>query len=116
MENEECIFCKIIKKQIPCETIYEDDKVIGFMDISPEAPVHVVIIPKQHIDNLNCLKEEESEIIGHIFIVAKKIAKTLEIAQSGYRIVTNCGEDGGQSVQHLHFHLLGGRMLKWPPG
>jgi len=116
MENEDCIFCKIIKKQIPCETIYEDYKVLGFMDISPEAPVHVVIIPKEHIADLNCLKQEESEIIGHIFIVAKKIAKTLEIAESGYRIVTNCGEDGGQSVQHLHFHLLGGRSLKWPPG
>ena len=116
MEKDECIFCKIIKKQIPCDIVYEDDKVIGFKDISPEAPVHVIIIPKQHISDLNCLQQDESEIIGHIFIVAKQIAKTLGIAEDGYRIVNNCGKQGGQTVQHLHFHLLGGRMLKWPPG
>ena len=116
MEKEECIFCKIIKKQIPCDIVYEDDKVIGFKDISPEAPVHVVIIPKQHIADLNSLKQDEAEIIGHIFIVAKEIAKTLGVAENGYRIVSNCGKQGGQTVDHLHFHLLGGRMLKWPPG
>lgn len=116
LEMENCIFCKIIKKQIPCEMVYEDDKVIGFKDISPEAPVHVVIIPRQHIADLNCLKQDQAEIIGHIFIVAKNIAKSLGIAEHGYRIVSNCGEQGGQTVQHLHFHLLGGRMLKWPPG
>ena len=112
MEEEDCIFCKIVKKQIPCEMVYEDEKVIGFKDISPEAPVHVIIIPKQHIADLNCLKQDESEIIGHIFIVAKKIVRILGIADSGYRIVTNCGEQGGQTVQHIHFHLLGGRLLK----
>ena len=116
VEKEECIFCKIIKKQIPCEMLYEDDKVIGFKDISPQAPIHVIIVPKQHFADLNCLKQSESEIIGHIFIVAKEIAGTLGIAESGYRIVTNCGEQGGQTVQHIHFHLLGGRMLQWPPG
>ncbi|MCJ7690514.1 MAG: HIT domain-containing protein, partial [Clostridiaceae bacterium] len=88
----------------------------GFKDISPEAPVHVIIIPKGHTSNLNDLSDEESDIIGHIFIVAKKIAKDLGISESGYRIVSNCGEHGGQTVQHIHFHLLGGRMLKWPPG
>ncbi|HEY8803669.1 MAG TPA: histidine triad nucleotide-binding protein [Clostridium sp.] len=116
MEKEGCIFCKIIKKQIPCEMVYEDDKVIAFNDISPEAPIHVIIIPKQHIASLNSLKQDEAEIIGYIFIVAKEIVKTLGIDESGYRIVSNCGEQGGQTVQHLHFHLLGGRMLKWPPG
>ena len=116
MEKDDCIFCKIIKKQIPCEMIYEDDKVIGFKDISPQAPIHVVIIPRAHFDDLNCLNEGQSEIIGHIFIVAKEIARTLGIAESGYRIVSNCGEQGGQTVQHIHFHLLGGRMLQWPPG
>lgn len=116
MEKENCIFCKIIKKQIPCKMLYEDEKVIGFKDISPQAPVHVVIVPKKHISDLNCLNKDESEIIGHIFIVAKEIAKTLGIAESGYRVVSNCGEQGGQTVQHIHFHLLGGRMLKWPPG
>jgi len=116
VEKEKCIFCAILKKEIPCEMVYEDDKVIGFKDISPVAPVHVVIIPRQHIDNLNCLEQNGVEIIGHLFIVAKKIAKDLGIAEHGYRIVTNCGEQGGQSVEHLHFHLLGGRMLAWPPG
>jgi histidine triad (HIT) family protein len=116
MDKEDCIFCKIIKKQIPCEMVYEDDRVIGFKDISPQAPVHIVIIPKEHFDDLNCIKEEQAEILGHIFIVAKKIAQTMDIAQSGYRVVTNCGEQGGQTVEHIHFHLLGGRMLQWPPG
>jgi len=115
-KKEDCLFCKIIKKQIPCEMVYEDDKVIGFKDISPEAPVHVIIIPRRHIDDLNCLKQDEAEIIGHIFIVAKNIAKTLGIAAPGYRIVSNCGDQGGQTVKHLHFHLLGGRRLQWPPG
>lgn len=116
MNEEDCIFCKIIKKQIPCEVVYEDDKVIGFKDISPQAPVHIVIIPKEHFDDLNCIKEDQAQILGHIFIVAKKIAQSLGIAQSGYRVVTNCGEQGGQTVEHIHFHLLGGRMLQWPPG
>lgn len=116
MEKEDCIFCKIVKKQIPCEMLYEDDKVIVFKDISPQAPVHAIIIPKEHIDDLNCLNKESSSIIGHIFIVAKEMAESLGIAESGYRIVSNCGEQGGQTVQHVHFHLLGGRMLKWPPG
>lgn len=116
MEKEECIFCKIIKKQIPSEMLYEDAKVIVIKDISPQAPVHVIIIPKQHIADLNSLKQDESEIIGHIFIVAKKIAQTLGIAEDGYRIVANCGQQGGQTVQHMHFHLLGGRSLQWPPG
>ena len=116
MGREDCIFCKIIKKQIPCEIIYEDDEVMGFKDISPQAPIHIVIIPKEHFDNLNSLSEEQTKIIGHIFIVAKKIARSLGIDESGYRVVTNCGEQGGQTVEHIHFHLLGGRMLKWPPG
>lgn len=116
MEKADCIFCKIIKKQIPCEMVYEDDKVIGFKDISPQAPVHIVIIPKEHVDDVNSLSEEQSVIIGHIFIVAKEIAKILGVAESGYRVVTNCGEHGGQTVEHIHFHLLGGRMLQWPPG
>ena len=116
VNKEDCIFCKIIKNQIPCEIIYEDDKVLGFKDINPQAPVHVVIIPKEHVDDLNSLSEKGAEVVGHIFIVAKKIAKELGIAESGYRVVTNCGEAAGQSVQHIHFHLLGGRMLQWPPG
>jgi histidine triad (HIT) family protein len=116
VERIDCIFCKIAEKQIPCEMVYEDEKVIAFRDISPQAPVHVVIIPREHFDSLNSLDTTQSEIIGHIYIVAKKVAQNLGIAESGYRIVNNCGEQGGQTVQHIHFHLLGGRMLKWPPG
>lgn len=114
MDN--CIFCKIINGEIPSEKVYEDELVLSFRDISPEAPAHVLIIPKKHISSLNELKEEDGEIISHIFIVAKEIAEKLGIANSGYRIVTNCGEDGGQTVSHIHFHLLGGRSLQWPPG
>jgi len=114
MEN--CIFCKIISGQIPCERVYEDDMVLSFKDINPGAPVHVLIIPKKHISSVNDLKEEDANIIGHIFMVAKEIASKLGIEGSGYRIVTNCGEDGGQTVGHIHFHLLGGRSLQWPPG
>ena len=116
MENKDCLFCKIIKKQISSEMLYEDDKVIVIKDISPQAPVHVIIIPKEHIDNLNNLSQDQSEIIGHIYMVATKVVKTLGIAEKGYRIVSNCGEQGGQTVQHIHFHLLGGRSLNWPPG
>lgn len=113
---EDCIFCKIIKGEIPSDKVYEDEMVFSFRDISPAAPQHVLIIPKKHISNLNELTEEDSKIIAHIYIVAKKIAKELGVAESGYRIVSNCGEDGGQTVHHIHFHLLGGRTLQWPPG
>lgn len=114
MDN--CIFCNIIGGKIPSEKIYEDDKVFAFKDISPAAPVHVLIIPKQHIESINDLCEDNAAIIGHIYIAAKKIAMELGIADSGYRIVSNCGRDAGQTVFHIHFHLLGGRKLNWPPG
>lgn len=114
MEN--CIFCKIVKGEIPSNKVYEDEKVLAFKDINPEAPVHVLIIPKNHIGSVNELTEESCDIISYIFIIAKNIAQKLGIADSGYRIVTNCGEDGGQTVGHIHFHLLGGRTLQWPPG
>lgn len=112
----DCIFCKIINGEIPSEKVYEDELVLSFKDINPEAPSHVLIIPKKHISSLNELKEEDEKIISHVFMVAKEIAEKLGIANSGYRIVTNCGEDGGQTVSHIHFHLLGGRSLQWPPG
>ncbi|MCT8976249.1 histidine triad nucleotide-binding protein [Clostridium sp. CX1] len=113
---EDCIFCKIIKGDIPSDKVYEDEMVLSFRDISPAAPQHVLIIPKKHISNLNELTEEDSKIIAHIYIVAKELAKKLGIDKSGYRIVSNCGEDGGQTVHHIHFHILGGRTLQWPPG
>ncbi len=112
----DCLFCKIIAGEIPSSKVYEDDLVYAFNDISPAAPVHVLIIPKNHISSANELNEDNAAIVSHIFLVAGKIAKQLGIAENGYRIVNNCGKDGGQTVGHLHFHLLGGRNLGWPPG
>ncbi len=112
----DCLFCKIIKGEIPSAKVYEDDKVYAFRDIEPQAPVHILIIPKAHIASANELTEENASIVGHIFAVAAKIAKEEGIDEGGYRIVNNCGEDGGQTVKHLHFHMLGGRSLAWPPG
>jgi len=112
----DCLFCKIIAGDIPSAKVYEDDKVFAFRDIEPQAPTHILIIPKEHIASANELTEENASIVGHIFVVAAKIAKEEGIADGGYRIVNNCGEDGGQTVKHLHFHMLGGRSLQWPPG
>lgn len=113
MEN--CIFCKILKGEIPSEKVYEDEKVYAFKDINPEAPVHVLIIPKKHISSANELTEDNKEVIGDVYYAAQKIAKELGIADKGYRIINNCGEDGGQTVFHIHFHLMGGKKLNWPP-
>lgn len=113
---EECIFCKIIKGEIPSKKIYEDDKVLAFYDISPEAPVHFLVIPKEHIASANELTKENASVISHIFLIINKIVSELGISESGYRIVNNTGEEGGQTVHHMHFHVLGGRSLNWPPG
>lgn len=112
----DCIFCKIVKGEIPSKKIYEDDLVYAFYDISPEAPIHFLVIPKEHIKSANMISNENSHIIGHIFEVINKITSELGIAEDGYRIVNNCGVLGGQTVDHMHFHVLGGRELKWPPG
>ncbi len=114
MDN--CIFCNIIQGKIPSQKVYEDDQDFAFKDINPEAPAHVLIIPKKHIESINELDEDNAQVIGHIYVAAKKIAKELGIAESGYRVVANCGRDAGQTVFHIHFHLLGGRNLNWPPG
>ena len=113
MEN--CLFCKIAAGQIPSNKIYEDDKVLAFYDIYPQAPVHFLVIPKEHIACADQIDGTNSAIVAHIFEVIAKIAKDLKL-EKGYRIVNNCGEDGGQTVGHLHFHVLGGRLLAWPPG
>ncbi|WP_294351102.1 histidine triad nucleotide-binding protein [uncultured Clostridium sp.] len=113
---EDCIFCKIIKGEIPSKKIYEDDKVYAFYDISPEAPVHFLVIPKEHICSVNDINEENSSIISHIFLAINKIVNDLGIAENGYRIVNNTGKDGGQTVHHMHYHVLAGRNLAWPPG
>ena len=111
----DCIFCKIARNEIPSKKLYEDDEIVAFNDLEPQAPVHVLIIPKAHISSASEITAENSDIIGKIFIVAAKIAKEQGL-DKGYRIVNNCGEDGGQTVQHLHFHLLGGRKMHWPAG
>jgi histidine triad (HIT) family protein len=111
-----CLFCKIAKGEIPANIAYSDDDTIAFHDINPQAPHHVVIIPHKHIETLNDLQEEDSELIGHMAQTAAKIAKQLNIADEGYRLVINCNANAGQSVFHIHAHLLGGRKLAWPPG
>ena len=112
----DCLFCKIIDGQIPSSKVYEDEFVLAFRDIDPQAPQHIIIIPKEHIKSANDITTENSAVIGKIFEVAAKIAKDLGFADNGFRVVNNCGEDGGQTVGHLHFHLLAGRNLGWPPG
>ncbi|MEG2893349.1 MAG: histidine triad nucleotide-binding protein [Clostridium sp.] len=112
----DCLFCKIINGDIPSTKVYEDEWVYAFNDISPAAPVHVLIIPKNHIPSVNEINSSNEEIISKIFSAASKIAADLGISEGGYRIVNNCGKDGGQTVHHLHFHLIGGRSLQWPPG
>lgn len=114
MEN--CLFCKIIRGEIPCTKVYEDDNVLAFKDISPESPVHILVIPKIHIESANYITEENSSVVSNIFVAINKIVKEQGIDKIGYRVVNNCGEQGGQTVMHLHFHLLGGRNLTWPPG
>lgn len=110
----DCLFCKIIAGEIPCTKVYEDDKVFAFNDISPVAPVHVLIVPKEHIAAPSEINAENSAVVASIFEAAAKIAVQLGL-DNGWRIVANCGEDGGQTVKHLHFHLIGGKALGWPP-
>lgn len=113
---DDCIFCKIVSRQIPSRIVYEDDSILAFHDIDPKAPVHVLVIPKQHISSINEVTQENSHVIAHIFATMPRIAQQLGVKDSGYRVVVNCGKDAGQAVNHLHYHLLGGRSLTWPPG
>ena len=113
----DCIFCKIASGGIPADVVYEDDEIMAFHDLAPQAPVHVLIIPKRHIaslDDVDC-SDEHRMILGHLMSKTREIAALLGLS-NGYRIVSNCGEDAMQTVQHLHFHLLGGRKMGWPPG
>ncbi len=107
----DCLFCSIIKGDIPSTKVYEDETVYAFKDINPMAPVHVLIVPKKHLSSINDVTQENSGVIAHIYEVAAKLAKELGISESGYRVVSNCGADAGQTVFHLHFHLLGGKKL-----
>lgn len=113
--SETTIFKKIIDGEIPADIIYEDDLCLAFRDISPQAPVHVLVIPRKEIPSIDHLSNEDEQMVGHIYLVIKQIAAA-EGLDNGYRVIVNCGEEGGQTVDHLHFHLLGGRGLTWPPG
>lgn len=113
----DCIFCKIASGQIPSDIVYEDDQVAAFRDLEPQAPVHVLIIPKKHVESVLGLKDEDRELVSHIMCdVIPRLARELGVAEKGFRVVANTGEEGGQTVKHLHFHLLGGRSMQWPPG
>lgn len=108
---DDCIFCKIVKGEIPSEKVYEDEKVLAFKDINPVTPIHVLVIPKKHFKDVLDVKEEDKEIIADLFQSINKIAKTLGIEENGFRVINNCGKDAGQEVMHLHFHLLAGKKL-----
>lgn len=112
----DCLFCKIAAGDIPSNKLFEDDQLLAFYDIDPQAPVHFLVIPKKHIDSAAVLTEDDAVLLGHIYAVIAQLAARLGIAENGYRVVTNVGADGGQSVKHLHFHVLAGRSLAWPPG
>ena len=112
----DCLFCKIAAGDIPSNKLFEDDQLLAFYDIDPQAPVHFLVIPKKHIDSAAVLTEDDAALLGHIYAVIAQLAAQLGIAETGYRVVTNVGADGGQSVKHLHFHVLAGRSLAWPPG
>ncbi|OZB37066.1 MAG: histidine triad nucleotide-binding protein [Halothiobacillus sp. 14-56-357] len=112
----ETIFSKIIRREIPADIVFENDRVLAFRDINPQAPVHILIIPKKPIPTVNDIQAEDAPLIGELFVVAAQLAAQEGIAEAGYRTVFNCRDHGGQEVYHLHLHLLGGRQMSWPPG
>jgi histidine triad (HIT) family protein len=114
--SKECLFCKIISGMIETTKVYEDEEVFAFNDINPQSPVHIIIIPKKHISGLNEASQDDEKLLGHIQIAAAKIALQYPQMENGFRVVNNCGADGGQTVFHLHYHLLGGRKFLWPAG
>lgn len=113
---DDCIFCKIAAGDIPADKIYEDDQVVAFRDLGPQAPTHALVIPKRHIATLNDLTVTDAELVGRMYLAGKQVAAQDGIAEGGYRTVMNCNADGGQTVFHLHLHVLGGRRMTWPPG
>ena len=112
----ECLFCKIASGEIPADVVYQDDLILAFRDINPQAPTHIQIIPKEHIESIASMRDDHAELIGRLFCKARDIARKENIEESGYRMVINNGAGAGQSVFHIHLHLLGGRPLTWPPG
>ena len=114
--DADCLFCRIVAGTVPSTQVHADDTVVAFRDIAPKAPVHVLLIPRRHVGSAADLGDEQGALLGHLFAVANEIAQAQGIAESGFRIVTNVGPDSGYTVPHLHFHLLGGRRMSWPPG
>jgi len=112
----DCVFCKIVEGDIPAEKVYEDDEFLAFSDIDPQAPVHVLVIPKRHIPNISEVTSEDSDLVGRLVATGNRVARENGIAEKGYRLVINSGPHGGQAVDHIHLHVLGGRKMKWPPG
>ncbi|HDP67676.1 MAG TPA: histidine triad nucleotide-binding protein [Candidatus Marinimicrobia bacterium] len=112
----DCIFCKIAAGELETPMIYEDEELVAFRDINPQSPVHILVIPKKHIGRINQLQETDQPLVGKMMLTAIKIARDEKISETGYRLVFNCGTDGGQEVEHIHLHLLGGRQMNWPPG
>lgn len=116
MSETDCLFCKIISGSIPSKKVFEDEDIFAFHDITPVAPLHILVIPKKHIKSIDEISENDTFLIGKIFLRTKILAKEFGISEKGYRVVNNCGDFGGQTVHHIHFHLLGGRHMTWPPG
>ena len=114
--SADCIFCRIATGEVPAEIVHQDDLVLSFRDTNPQAPTHLLVIPRKHIPSLRDLCERDQELVGHIVQVAAQLAESEGIGETGFRLVANCGRQAGQSVDHVHFHLLGGRVLDWPPG
>jgi histidine triad (HIT) family protein len=114
--DPDCIFCKIIEKKIPSKIVYEDDTVIAFEDANPQAPVHMLVVPKRHISEIHSMTEKDRELVGHLFFSAKNIADQKGLDSKGYRLVINNGAGAGQTVFHIHLHILSGRRFTWPPG
>lgn len=112
----DCLFCKIVEGKIPAKKVHEDELTLGFLDIAPHAPTHALVIPKRHIPTLNDVTLEDRELMGALMLSATKVARELGVADSGFRLVLNCNRDAGQTVFHVHVHVLGGRALAWPPG
>lgn len=112
----DCLFCKIAEKKIPSKIVHEDDRAVAFEDVNPQAPVHVLVIPRKHVASVSELNEADAGLLGHLMLTSAAVAKQKGIAESGYRLVANTGRNAGQTVFHLHFHLLGGRPMHWPPG
>ena len=116
MSPADCPFCRIVAGEIPADVVYEDDHVMAFRDISPQAPVHILVIPREHVASLEAATDDHGEVLGRIQLAARDLARSEGVAEGGYRTVLNIGADGGQTVHHIHLHLLGGRGLAWPPG